>query len=99
MVKQKKKKPSQNLIGEKKSSISSLLKNKKASRLVASNLLELPQRPVVSSSIFEVLDLYSHYGTRERLEVTLLLWLGRQKLRGKWGVQCVRQKHKLELDL
>lgn len=66
---------------------------------MTSSLLELSQRPVVRSSIFEVLDLYSHYGTRERPGVTLLLWLGRQKLRGKWGVQRVRQQHKLELDL
>lgn len=62
-------------------------------------LLEFLQRPVVSGSILQVLDLHSHHGTRERPGVTLLLWLRRQKLRRKWGVQRVCQKHKLELDL
>lgn len=66
---------------------------------MVSGLLELLQRPVVSGSIFQVLDLHSHHGTRERPGVTFFLWLGRQKLRGEWGVQRVRQKNKLELDL
>lgn len=63
------------------------------------DLLEFIKGPVVCGAVLEVLNLDSDNGSGERSGVTVFLGFRRQQLRGKWGVQCVCQQHKLELDL
>lgn len=62
-------------------------------------LLEFVEGPVVCSSIFKVLNLYSHHGAGERPDIVLFLWFWGQELRGQWRIQRVCQQHKLELNL
>lgn len=60
---------------------------------------ELLQRPVVGGPVLLVLHLHSHNGAGEgpRLSVFGSLW--GQQVRWQWGVECVREEDKLELDL